>query len=148
MATLSNGEIISEERHGWALNCPSCGETIRYTILNVVGGNDLFLYSEKSSNFVLRSEDCELAKNISDRIALLQLYRKIEKSLPATESGRQFKLERNVCCPKCGSEFPYQYAPDSDGRLYENKIIWIEGAVAFRGVNEPSNKLVKVIVSS
>ena len=143
---LSNGQVIPEERAGWELDCPACGTSIKYTVLNVVGGSDLFFYSDKSSDFPLRKEDQELTGEIADREGLLLLYKELEESISTIQEGQQFKLKNNVCCPKCGKQFPYRFSPESDGRLYESKIIWIEGAIAYRGAYEPSNKLLKVYV--
>lgn len=143
-SALCNGQVLPEERQGWSLNCPSCKENIKYTILNIVSGVDVFFYSDQCSDVLLREEDRELANRIDSRKELLDLYFMLETSLSMTKNSQQFKLKNNVCCPKCGSQFPYKFLPDSDGRLYENKIIWIEGATLFRGTFEPSNKLVKV----
>ena len=143
-SVLCNGQVLPEERQGWSLDCPNCQENIKYTILNIVSGVDVFFYSDRCSDVLLREEDRELANRIESRKELLDSYSTIEKSLSITKNGQQFKLKNNVCCPKCGNQFPYKFPPDSDGRLYENKIIWIEGATLFRGAYEPSNKLAKV----
>ena len=144
---LSNGKILCEDRKGWALNCPNCDAEVKYTALNVVGGEDLFFYSNKNSDVVLREEDRRRARIIKSNDELLNLYSDIETRLSTLDNGSQFKLSNNICCPHCGEQFPYKFNADSQERLYESKIIWVEGATIFRGAYEPSNKLGVVDVS-
>jgi len=59
IGTIWNGDLIDEERPGWSKNCPRCGESFHFTVLNVIGGFTPFLYSDTSSDFVLRDDDVE-----------------------------------------------------------------------------------------
>jgi hypothetical protein len=147
---ISNGVIIDEERPGWCLSCPRCAETVLYTKLNVSGGREPFLYCDKCSDFVLREEDAELVwKRFGDTFAttdqMREIYLDIEGRLPACHCGGRFTTWSNVTCRSCGYQFPYNSGIRSEEvRFFDSSIVWIEGAVAYRGLRAPSNRLVKV----
>lgn len=145
---LTNGSIEEASRKGWILKCPQCSLPIRYTVLNVDAGRDVYLYSDRSSDFVLRKEDRLTASEIdwSDRDEALRklekLYTELEHVLPAAPDGGRFRLWSNVRCPHCKYELPYNAGiQDLKLRLTESKVIWVEGATVFRGGNRPSDKL-------
>jgi len=145
------GEIRQEERRGWCRSCPKCNEDIRYTVINLVSGAEPFLYCEKGSDFVFRVEDkeaIEAATPFGGQASLETLreyYEELEKELPPSPTGGRFKTWANIKCPGCGFEFPYAGGRrDETTRYYDSKIVWIEGAIAFRGSKAPSSRLVKV----
>lgn len=148
---IHNGSTLDEERRGWRMPCPSCGDHVRYTVLNVIPGEDVFLYSDTTSDFVLRDEDANAAREIGDDAGtqiseLAKLYARLERILPASPKGEHFRIWSNVKCPTCSYEFPYNDGiRDEEMRFTESAIVWIEGATAFRGGNQPSNRLVEVI---
>jgi len=151
---LTNGMIEDEERTGWIISCPNCQKDIRYTILNIQPGEDVFLYCNKSSDFVLRDEDLYLAHKIARKNnenvidGLIKIYDDLEHKLPECPCGGSFKRWSNVKCPFCLYEFPYNNGVKNEAfRMMEGNIIWIEGAIAYRGNNRPSNRLVKVDLS-
>lgn len=152
---LCDGNIEDEERRGWMLTCPRCSAKVRYTVLNLSPGRDIFLYCDKSSDFVLRDEDFAAAQRIDktdERQALSRLreiYEDLEQCLPKCPSGGRFKIWSNVKCPHCLYEFPYNDNVRNEAvRFMESKLIWVEGAVAYRGGDRPSNRLAKVKVVS
>jgi len=61
--TVWNGTVSDETRPGWSKTCPDCDMVFRFTMLNISGGVEPFLYSDTTSDFVLRDED---------KVALLQ----------------------------------------------------------------------------
>lgn len=148
---ISNGQIVDEERPGRSLNCPSCEAGVNYTVLNLVPGDDVFLYCDSCSNFTLREEDraslngIDPSGNSSLVDQLSTHYAELEKKLPACGCGGHFRVWSNVKCPACKTEFPYNNGVKSEQvRLTDGNIIWIEGAVAYRGKNIASNRLVQV----
>lgn len=150
-----NGKVEDEERPGWIMSCPDCDADIRYTVLNVVPGEDVFLYSDETSDFVLRDEDasvaCELRCNSKNELidGLGNFYWKLERTLAPCPNGGHFRIWSNVKCPRCSYEFPYNNGVRNRAtRFTERALVWIEGATAFRGVSQPSNRLtgVKVII--
>lgn len=148
---ISNGQIRDEERTGWRLPCPHCDEEVRYTILRVQPGEDIFLYSDKTSDFILRYEDSMVAQKIDksdEQMAIAELeklYIDLENRLPKCSDGGHFKIWSNVKCSHCCYEFPYNNRIKNKAmRFMESTIIWVEGAIAFRGKNRPSNRLIKV----
>jgi hypothetical protein len=149
---LTNGVVQKEQRPGWEMTCPSCKQNFSYTILNISPGEDVYLYCDACSNFVLREEDRrELiaaqgnGSEIDRKIG--EIYERLQEGLPSCECGGRFGLWNNVKCPHCAYEFPYNHGErDKAQRYREAKIIWVEGATAYRGSLLPSNKLVKVII--
>ncbi len=148
------GEIQSEERPGWSRSCPSCGREIRYTILNINSGAEPFLYCDSGSDFVLREEDREAAKQLAPLGEhpslgdLRELYTELEARLPPCPTGGRFTIWANIKCPSCDYEFPYAGGKrDEAVRFFESKIVWVEGATAFGGARLPSCRLVKVLVA-
>ena len=148
---ISNGIIIDEVRPGWALNCPSCGQEVRYTVLNLSGGREPFLYCDSSSDFVLRDEDIELVVDRAGEVAtptiehLGSVYDDLESILDACPAGGSFRRWANARCPHCNQVFPYNSGLQSeDVRYMESRVIWIEGAIAYRGAKQPSNRLITV----
>lgn len=151
---ISNGVIEDEERPGWTRACQSCKKDIRYTILNINSGEDIFLYSNKTSDFILRSEDFLSAKKFNKNSAqkklenIEDLYKELESQLPPCPGGGFFNIWSNIKCPHCHYEFPYNNGEkDKTMRFLESKIIWIEGAIAYRGGNDNSNRLKSVTVT-
>lgn len=148
---ISNGVIEDEERSGWALTCPHCDREVRYTILNVRPGEDVFLYGDKTSDFTLRDEDLADVQKIykSDEKKaidnLKKIYVNLENELPECPNGGYFKIWSNAKCPHCSYEFPYNNGVKNKAiRFMESTIIWVEGATAYRGKSRPSNHLIKV----
>lgn len=150
LPNLTNGTISDEERPGWQMTCPSCTKSFSYTILNIVEGEDVYLYCDTCSNFVLREEDRqELLANtdIDSEIDLKieDIYNRLQNNLPPCECGGHFNLWSNVKCPHCRFQFPYdENSKNKNIRYRESKIVWVEGATAYRGSQLPSNKLLKV----
>lgn len=151
---LTNGVILDECRPGWPITCPSCAKEIRYTILNLSSGEDVYLYCTKCSNFALREEDRrkilsaigEGAERGID-LVLAEIYEYLQRELPDCECGGDFKIWANVKCPHCRYEFPYNNGSKVESVRYrESKLIWVEGASAYRGALMPSNRLVKVAI--
>ena len=147
---ICNGRIEDEERTGWVLACPHCSEQVRYTVLKLSPA-DVYLYCDKCSDFVLRDEDFAIAQRIDrsdEKRALHELrgiYESLEMNLPGCPGGGHFKVWSSVKCPHCSYEFPYNNnAKDEGVRFMESTLIWVEGAVAYRGASRPSNRLAKV----
>lgn len=150
---ICNGVVDNEERTGWELECPECAEKIRYTVLNVSPGEDVFLYCDQSSDFILRDEDSgsvhQIDKANEEELVdgMRTLYQNLEGNLPPCPSGGHFRIWSNVKCPHCSYEFPYNNGLKNEALRYmESSIIWIEGAVSYRGASRPSNRLIKVKV--
>ena len=148
---IFNGVIRDESRPGWTLACPACNEVVKYTALNLLGGPEPFLYCDECSNFVLRDEDLRhvvaVAKegNTPTVDQLRQIYQHIEDSLEPCACGGRFTVWANVKCPHCNVAFPYNKGIMSeDIRYFDSKVIWIEGAIAYRGPQTPSNRLASV----
>lgn len=151
---LVAGQIQQEERRGWSRACPRCAEEIRYTVLNLSAGVEPFLYCDEGSDFVLREEDKKAAQQLARPNGAVSLddlrafYRELQERLPPCPNGGRFGIWSNVKCPHCGHEFPYAGGErDEEVRFLESKIVWVEGATAFRGSTRPSSRLAKVVVS-
>jgi ribosomal protein S27E len=141
---LTNGLLLDEERPGWSVSCPSCANEVRYTVLNIASGVDVYLHCDSCSDFVLRPED--QMPHPFDPSTLAAHYGDLERTLPPCGCGGTFRLWANVRCGGCGSEFPYDNGNQNlETRLGEAKVVWLESAVAYRGVSMPSNKLRKVV---
>jgi hypothetical protein len=148
---LFNG-MQDESFPGWCLSCPKCNEDVFYTVLTVAGGREPFLYCDSCSNFVLRREDADrVAELIGDRALLTtdqqrSVYAGLEQQLPSCPCGGNFKIWSNVKCPTCDYEFPYNNGVKDEGvRFFDSKIIWVKNAIAFRGANAESNRLINVM---
>lgn len=150
---LTDGVVEDEERAGREMSCPSCAALFKFTVMNIVPMEDIYLYCDACSNFVLREEDreqainakrrCEHTESLSQEIKYI--YRNLEQSLPACECGGHFRLWSNVKCPVCHYEFPYNNGVrDIDFRIQEGRVIWVEGATIYRGELQHSNKLISV----
>lgn len=156
MKHLTNGVVQSEGRPGWALSCPACAKEVLYTVLNISPGEDIYLYCDACPNFTLREEDrrkmLSVAFNGSDQqfdLIVGALYECLERELPSCGCGGKFKIWSNVRCPHCDYEFPYNNGlQDASLRYGESKVVWVEGAIAYRGALIPSNKLEKVTVEN
>lgn len=148
---IRNGFVINEDRYGWERDCPKCGVSIPYTILNISPGLDVCLYCDRCSNFVLREEDrnelMSKGGGFDDADSMLDaLYRKLEQCLDFCECGGRFRVSSNVKCPSCHYEFPYNHGVLDVGRRYrEAKLIWVQGATAYRGGSMASSKLTRVL---
>jgi hypothetical protein len=151
--TIVSGRLLDEERSGWAMPCPACSREVRYTVLNVAAGFEPFMYCSRGSDFVLRDEDARLVAQSSagalqpsvDR--LRSVYDQMELVLDPCPGGGQFRRWSNVKCPHCQHEFPYNNGVKSeDVRYFESKVVWIEGAIAWRGASRPGNRLVAVLI--
>jgi hypothetical protein len=154
MATaLTNGVVLDEDRSGWELACPSCGKAIRYTLLHITGGIEPFMYSDKGSDFMLRQEDADLVAavaGIATPPTLEQLrgvYNTLETSVSSCLTDDKFTRWSYVKCPHCRYSLEYNGGVVSEHtRYFESTIVWIEGAVAYRGTAIPSNRLARVHV--
>lgn len=150
-ALISNGMVVTEDRYGWERDCPKCGVRMSYTILNISPGVDVYLYCDKCSNFVLREEDrnelMSKGEGLDDADSMLDaLYRRLEQCLDFCECGGRFRVSSNVKCPSCHYEFPYNHGVLDMGRRYrEAKLVWVEGAIAYRGGLMASSKLGRVL---
>lgn len=144
---LTNGVVIDEDRPGWEVPCPGGDGKFKYTVLNLSVAEP-FLYCERCSNFVL-------CREYADRLArkarggdppsladLREVYTSLEADLPPCPCGGRFTLTATAKCPRGGH--PLQRFIDDDARFYAAKIIWVRGAIAFRGPSEPSNRLSRV----
>lgn len=146
---ICNGIIVDEERSGWLIACPNCNYNIKYTVLNIESGLDIFLYNESNSDFLLRKEDRQLAREILeyDETALIKeietIYTNIENSNISLPDGGRFKINSNIKCPDCSYEFPLKNKSKTS-RFLSTKLVWIEGAIAYRGKEIPSNRLLNV----
>lgn len=149
--TLVVGEILQEERSGWSRPCPRCAKNIRYTVLNLSARAEPFLYSDQGSDFVLREEDRKAVEELAlpgEQVsldALRAFYEELETRLPPGPAGGRFRIWANIKCPHCGYEFPYAGGQCNETlRFFDSKVVWVEGATAFRGGGRPSSRLVKV----
>lgn len=148
---VTNGVIRDEERQGWCMRCPSCGKDIRYTVLSITTGLEPFLYCKGSSDFVLRDEDTELVVRrvgngrLPTVDQLRGIYDELEQGLDPCPGNGTFDRWANVKCPGCEYEFPYNDGVRAEElRYYETKVVWIEGAIAYRGPRVPSDRLTVV----
>jgi hypothetical protein len=145
-----NRNVVAEERPGWSKNCPSCYSEIRYTVLNIKPGLDLFLYCSNTSDLVLIEEDTaafelksHAGKLTTDDLRERYLY--LENHLPGCPHDGRFKVWSNFKCPHCKHEFQYNRGrKDEKTRFYESKIVWMEGAIVYREGDTPSNFLSRV----
>ncbi len=150
---ITNGVIDEDERPGWTLECPHCGRGVLYTVLEVHGGLEPFLHCDRCSNFVLRPEDAEEVWRIArggdpPLDALRALYERLARDLPPCPCGGRFSLWANARCPHCGEEFPYAGGERREEiRFRESEILWVAGAVVFRGATQPSKRLARVRLS-
>ena len=152
-AFVSNGSIVPETRAGWQLQCPACDSSVLYTVLNISGGIEPFMYCDRSSDFVLRNDDMdEVIRRVGDGAIptveqLRDVYDDLEAILQPCPTGGSFRRWSNARCPHCRFEFPYLNGVQSENvRYFESRIVWIEGAVAYRGSQEPSNRLERVLL--
>lgn len=154
LTNISNGTILEEERPGWVATCPSCTQSFAYTELNLTPGEDVYMYCDTCSNFVLREEDRqELLRSINlnnekeFNLTIESIYKHLQQILPSCECGGHFTLWSNVKCPHCWYKFPYNNnIQNNEIRYRESKIIWVAGSTAYRGLLLPSNKLSKVSI--
>lgn len=72
-----------------------------------------------------------------------QIYATLERELPACSCGGRFRLNAYIKCPNCGYRFDYGGGHIA-GRFFEEKIVWVERAIFYRGGSVPSNRLTKV----
>lgn len=149
---ISNGWVEDEERRGWRLNCPKCQAEIEYTVLNLAPGEDIYLYCDTCSSFVLREEDRQTAIGFWLDVQrppldkLKALYEKLERQLPACHCGGRFRVWSNIKCSSCRYEFPYNNGiKDETVRFLEAKLVWLSNAVAYRGSTQPSNRLIRIL---
>jgi hypothetical protein len=144
-------EIVDEVRTGWARPCPQCGEIVRYTVLNLGFSCCVqpFLYCDTCSDSVLREEDADaLLQRFGQSPTLEEVksfYEELERQLPRCPKGGRFTKRSNVKCPYCNYEFPNQLT--GAARYFDVEIIWVVGAVVYRGSRAPSNRLVQVDVN-
>lgn len=148
---LAVGDVLQEERRGWSRPCPKCASEIRYTVLNLNAGVEPFLYCDQGSDFVLRQEDRQaVLASAGENPSLKELrafYKDLERRLPPCPGGGRFRIWSNIKCPVCGFEFPYASGRRNElVRFFESKVVWVEGAFAFRGGRLASSRLVKVKV--
>jgi len=145
---ISNGFVEDEVRSGWVMPCPKCQQQIRFTVLNVVGGRDPFLYCERGSDFVLRDEDsAAVARLVGSRMPTISelraIYDGLERNLQPCPAGGRFNRWANERCQHCQDEIPYGDGSHAeDVRYFESKVIWVKGAIAYRGAGSNSNRLV------
>lgn len=149
---VCNGKVDDEIRPGWIRNCPNCKKDIRYTVLNLDPGEDIYLYSDKTSDFLLLrkslysvEKDCEDCEDNNETEDLEKTYFELESTVVSCPMGGVFRIWSNIKCPHCHYEFLYnQGVNDKAIRFMENKVIWIEGAIAYRGRSLNSNRLISV----
>jgi hypothetical protein len=126
------------QRSGWQIECPYCKKQIRYTLIN---NNQLptpFFYADKGNDILLRKSDelkvIEFFKkfdlcNSDPSLELLEkLWNLILKSAPLSPGGGVFRLWENVKCPHCWIKMPHDIQ-SIDARIYEPKIVLIDGAI-------------------
>jgi len=152
---ITNGKIVDESRKGWVVDCTKCSRKIKYTILNIEPGVDVYLYCDKCSDFCLREEDRVRmiqtlnVEGVDAEAAVSKMYEWLESALPSCGCGGNFKLWANIKCQSCGQEIPYNNGvKDFKVRSRESKIVWTESSIAYRGKLQPSNRLVEVITGS
>jgi hypothetical protein len=163
---LTNGTVEEEDRSGWTIACLSCGQYFAYTILNLNMSPEpvVYLYCDACSNFVLWEDEDrrELltslaheegeefdahASKLAEDLRKGELYDRLQRDLPPCGCGGHFGLWNNVKCPHCQYEFPYNAGYRYKAfRFGEREVIWVEGAIAYRGSLLPGSKLAKVIV--
>lgn len=145
-------KVVGRERLGWKQDCPICTDEIRYTVLNLRGGLDLFLYCDSSSDFVLleRGTDIFESRDYTKNPTTAELRERhayLEESLPACPCNGTFSVWSNFKCPHCGYEIPYNRGERNEtARFYERKVVWVEGAVLYREEGTPSSLLSRVKV--
>jgi hypothetical protein len=149
---LFDGPVVPEKRSGWKVLCSRCNTQTPYTLLNIIPPEDVYLYCDSCSNFVLRDEDRQALKAHLTSLegdefeAQADLfYERLEATLPKCDCGGKFSLWSNAKCNHCSFEFPYNNGVKNKLVRYgESKLVWIEGAIAYRGASLPSN-LVEII---
>lgn len=150
MPTVCNGKFDDEVRPGWTRVCPKCNKDIRYTVLNLTPGEDIYLYSNKTSDFLLLNRGCffgEGYRNEGSLEGVDKYYSQLENSNILCPTGGIFKIWSNIKCPNCHYEFPYNRGiADKSVRFTESKVIWLEGAIIYRGASENSSRLIRVFV--
>jgi hypothetical protein len=125
-------EII---RDGWTLDCPYCKEKILYThFVNWVVPTPFF-YSNGSNDVLLRRSDEQRVLQLFEKkkptvLELEKVWNAILATATLAPNGGRFTFWANVKCPHCNTEIPYNNGvKDLDVRIYDSKIVIIDGAV-------------------
>ncbi len=129
--------LRTEERSGWTLNCPFCGNKILYTQLSNWDAPVPFFYSNENNDVLLRDGDIQKVREVHLRCnefpslsKLKTLWEEILIDAPETPSGGTFSLWSNVKCPHCKREMPYNNGVrDLNVRIYDPKVVLIDGAI-------------------
>jgi endogenous inhibitor of DNA gyrase (YacG/DUF329 family) len=130
-------EFTQLERNGWILQCPSCGNDIRYTLITHLELPVPFFYADNCNDVLLRKQDqrrveqlyAEYGDQEPPDSALASLWNSILSNAPEASCGGKFGFWSNVKCPVCGKEFPYaQGTRNVRFRVFESKVVLIDGA--------------------
>jgi hypothetical protein len=140
---LFSGKIAETARPGWETRCNACRERVRYTILKTMGVEP-FLYCNQCSDFVLRAADAAAAARLTRGGAyptleqLRAFYQELQAQLPACLCGGLFEIG---AIPKCPSGHALEEPRTEEDRYFATEIIWVDGALAFRGVAASAERL-------
>ena len=140
---LFNGEITETQRPGWESRCNTCRESVRYTTLNLIGVEP-FLYCDQCSDFVLRAADAAAVARSARGGAyptleqLRAFYEELQATLPPCVCGGRFAIGAT---PKCPLGHAFAAAQTDEERYFPTAILWLEGALAFRGHTAAAERL-------
>lgn len=151
MEFLDNGIRKRESRKCECVSCPFCSKVIRFTPISLGAGVVPFFYCNKCSNVACRDEDSELmyrkayqrSVGVFVERTVEETYMAIESVLPSCVCGGRFKISSNAKCPHCLKEIPYNRGiKNLSVRLFDERIVWIEGATVFWGKGKASSCLI------
>jgi len=126
--------FIKEQRQPCkSINCPSCGEAIKFYHYSGMGGLAPHFYCDTCSNVLFREKDrLKLRQNEPSE----ELLNEIAKDLPKCICGGQFRAGANTKCPHCRKEVPHQGNPVQ--RLTDPYVIQLEGAYLLKPRDDAS----------
>lgn len=144
------------DRDGWTMQCPSCAESIIYTLINNQQFPVPFFYAEDCNDVLLRKTDQKLVdKAFADSAggkpnlkSLENLWHQMLDVAPSTGNGGRYGFWSNVKCPSCFAEMPYNDgAKDAEQRIFEPKIVLVNGA-SLIGDTEGDSWRINVLLQS
>jgi hypothetical protein len=148
-----NGTVHDTVRPGRTCPCPKCGAIIRYALLNeyVDAGYRPFLYSDVTSDFLYRACDeayiarwYDICKWPRDVLDLMEYYRDLVATIELCPSGGRFQFWSHCKCPSCGFEFTYSELNSVEDRLFPLRLVWMEGAIMYRGKDNAAVRLSRI----
>lgn len=140
------------DRDGWTIDCPACGQPIKYTLLLNPRPPVPFFYSSTGNDVLLRRSDERKVDDLSARQSLESvpieeleaLWLSILDDAPDAPSGGRFALWANVKCTTCGKEVPYNKGVrDLSLRIFEPRIVVVDGAMVI-GDSEAESWIARV----